>query len=162
MALYRETVQRSYSAVILIVSVMLSVNIFLSDCVERSISTVNYIKISRMFFFGIMVFFILTELYKLKVKYKYTIIAHELIIHKIIGHEEIEVEKIDITTIKQMKKCHGIDAMVPSVFKGRKYMASSFNGNKHYCVYNNDGEIRRFYFAPSDKLMSKLRRYNIG
>lgn len=162
MALYRETVQKNYSTVILILSVILSINIFISDSVAKTITTLNYIRISKMFFTGVMICFILMELYKANIKYKYTIIAHELIIHRIVGHREIEVEKIDITTIQIMEKCQGIYAINPPTFKANRYLASSLNGNKHFCVYKKGDKIRKFYFAPTEKLMSKLRKYNIG
>ncbi len=95
------------------------------------------------------------EFSKCTVKYKYSIVADQFIIHKIKGDEVKILEDIklkDIEFIGKYRNCKG-DIHISS---SKKYICSTSFGKKFCCVYKLGDKFKKFYFEPSDSLMSKI------
>lgn len=103
-----------------------------------------------------MIVISIIEIYKSSVSYKYSIIADQFIIHKIVGKVNKEVESVKFKNIKFI----GREVDLKENYKVRsnkKYLCSMFNFNRYCCVYYDGKEFRKFYFQPSEKLLSKFK-----
>ncbi len=96
------------------------------------------------------------ELQKCRIKYKYSIIADQLIIHKIKGTEQKLLEDIKIKNIQYIgpsNKVYGVGKHC----KTKKYICSILNFNKNCCVYDDGTKSLKIYFEPSVELIEKVK-----
>jgi hypothetical protein len=88
-----------------------------------------------------------------RTRYRYSIIADQLIIHKINSKEQSIVENIKIKDIETIdKKLH---------FRSKLQVRHTYNASflKSWtccCVYKQDDRCKKFYFQPSDNFINKL------
>lgn len=151
--MYKETVERNKIVSIFIVLSILALSIVISDVIEN-LRFGKYVvggyltvllTISVIFFSG-------AQILKCKVRYKYSVIADELIIYKIKGSREEVLESLKIRDIKDVKKA-GINLHALTC---KKYGCVTFGSGLYVCKYNNGQGTSRFYFEPSCKLVDKL------
>ncbi|WP_373899506.1 hypothetical protein ACER0A_001085 [Haloimpatiens sp. FM7315] len=157
--LYKEVIERKKLPVGTFLMFLLCIVLYVS-------------KFTSMFFIGkntlmdnvfntmLMVVMIVTvglEVYKSSVRYKYLIIADQLIIHKIIRNSKQEVENIKIKDIKFVGKSKELKAQF-KISSTKKYICSLFKCNRYCCVYLEEGtnNYKKFYFEPSREMISKI------
>jgi hypothetical protein len=89
-------------------------------------------------------------------RYKYSIIADELIIERIKGDRkrvELDINVKYITDIENAPE--GYDG--EGIFKTSRFACSGKRDNIYYCTYKKGGKIYGFYFEPSENLVEKIR-----
>ena len=154
--MYKEIVERKKVPVMVLLFITLITFICLSDLLSKiSIGSINIEIFVTMFFNVLMIALCYIEFSKCKVKYKYSIVADQFIIHKIRGEEVTIVEDIKLKNIEFVGKHCNCHTEIP-ISSSKKYICSTFIRSKFCCVYKVDDKFRKFYFEPSDGLMSKI------
>ncbi|MBZ9684893.1 hypothetical protein G9F72_000775 [Clostridium estertheticum] len=155
--MYKEMVQRKKFPAVVLLFITLITFICLSDLLPKiSIGSINLKTFITMFFNTLMLALCYIEFSKCKIKYKYSIVADQFIIHKIKGEDAKILEDIKLKDIEFIGKYSNCNADI-HVSSSKKYLCSTFNGNKFCCVYKAGDKFKKFYFEPSDGLMSKIR-----
>ena len=155
--MYREMVQRKKFPAIVLLFVTLIAIICLSEILPKiSIGSINIKTFATMVFYILMVALCYMEFSKCKIKYKYSIVADQFIIHKIKGEEVKIQEDIKLKDIEFIGKYSNCNTDI-HISSSKKYMCSTFNGNKFCCVYKSGEKFKKFYLEPSDGLMNKIK-----
>lgn len=155
--MHKEIVERKKFPVVVLLFITLVTFICLSDLLSKiNIGSINIEIFVTMFFNILMIALCYVQFSKCKVKYKYLIIADQFIIHKIKGQEITIVEDIKLKDIEFIGKYSNCNADI-HISSSKKYICSTFAGGKFCCVYKVGGKFKKFYFEPSEGLMSKIR-----
>lgn len=96
------------------------------------------------------------EFEKCRIKYKYSIIADQLIIHKIKGEEQKLLEDIKIKNIQYIGPSSKLQGKGKHC-KTKKYICSILNFNKNCCIYDDGTKELKIYFEPSAELIEKVK-----
>jgi len=155
--MYKEVIIRKRLPVFIVFFLV----IILILCLLKIAEIMKLVSSDMGKFVDIISLFILTgfgmfEFHKCRIKYKYSIIADQLIIHKIKGDEYKLVEDIridDIQYIGPNSKLRGIKKHL----KTKKYICSVFNMKKQCCVYHIGKKSYKIYFEPSIELIEKVK-----
>lgn len=151
--MYKETVQRKKISSIFIILSCLAIYIVISDIIEN-LKVGNYVigGYLSILLTLVVVLFTIRQIEICKIRYKYSVIADELIIYKIKGTREEVLESIKIRDIENVKKVGlNIDFIVT-----KKYGCVTFGNGLYMCKYNTGHGTNKFYFEPSCKLVDKL------
>jgi hypothetical protein len=155
--MYKEMVQRKKFPAVVLLFITLITFICISDLLPKiSMGSINLKIFITMFFNTLMIVLCYIEFSKCKVKYKYSIVADQFIIHKIKGEEVKILEDIKLKDIEFIGKYSNCNTDI-HISSSKKYICSTFNGNKFCCVYKAGDKFKKFYFEPSDGLMSKIK-----
>ena len=155
--MYKEMVQRKKLPALVSLFITLIIFICLSDLLPKvSIGSINIKTFVTLVFNMIMIALCYMEFLKCKVRYKYLIVADQLIIHRIRGQEVIIREDIKLKDIEYIGKCSKYSSDI-HISSSKKYICSTFIGSKFCCVYKAGNKFKKFYFEPSDGLMNKIR-----
>mgnify|MGYP001598208459 FL=1 len=104
--MYKEMVQRKKLPALVSLFITLIIFICLSDLLPKvSIGSINIKTFVTLVFNMIMIALCYMEFLKCKVRYKYLIVADQLIIHRIRGQEVIIREDIKLKDIEYIGKC---------------------------------------------------------
>lgn len=94
------------------------------------------------------------------VSFKYCIIDNELIVHEVVGTKEKRILNLNVHQIVKFEKAQGAcfekDRQGTYSSKKRLYNCTNKN-NRHYIVFEEDGENRWFTFQPSDYMIGLIR-----
>ncbi|MBU3156413.1 hypothetical protein LL037_03600 [Clostridium estertheticum] len=155
--MYKEMVQRKKLPALVSLFITLIIFICLSDLLPKvSIGSINIKTFVNLVFNMIMIALCYMEFLKCKVRYKYLIVADQLIIHRIRGQEVIIREDIKLKDIEYIGKSSNYSSDI-HISSSKKYICSTFIGSKFCCVYKAGNKFKKFYFEPSDGLMNKIR-----
>jgi hypothetical protein len=151
--MYKETVQRKKISSIFVILSCLATYIVISDIIEN-LKVGNYVIGGYLTILLTLVVVLLTirQIGMCKVRYKYSVIADELIIYRIKGSREEVLESIKIRDIENVKKA-GLN--IKSLI-AKKHGCVTFGNGLYICKYNNGHGTNKFYFEPSCKLVDKL------
>ncbi|MBS5823446.1 MAG: hypothetical protein KID00_06230 [Clostridium argentinense] len=152
--MYKEIICRKKLSVLLFLFMVILIFILLSDFINSFIGSMRIV--CNTFFLFLTIGFCIFEAYKCSIKYKYSIIADQLIIHRIRGDVQFLVEDIKIKDIEYVGQCSQGSKFF-RLISPKKYICSIFKLNKYCCVYKMNGKISKFYFEPSDELVQKLK-----
>ncbi|QGU93819.1 hypothetical protein GOM49_00600 [Clostridium bovifaecis] len=154
--MYKETVVRRKVPSIFIIVILLAVSIVVSDIIiniqvgEYKVGGYLTILLACIIFL-----LIIMQINKCSVKYKYSIIADELIIYKLKGSRQEVMESIKIKDIEDIIKVDKITSRFRTILC-KKYSCLNITNNLYACMYNNGHMRGKFYFEPSCKLIDKL------
>lgn len=152
--MYKEIICRKKLPAMLLIFCVMLIFILLSDFINNSISGINVI--CNMFFLALTIICCIVEVYKCGIRYKYSIIADQLIIHKLVGKAQVLVEDIRIVDIHNIGISDKQNKSI-KIFNTRKYICSVLGlTNKYCCVYKNNGKYYRFYFEPSKEMVERI------
>jgi len=155
--MYKEMVERKKFPAIVLLFITLITVICLSDLLPKvSIGSINIRTFITMFFNTLMIALCYVEFSKCKVKYKYSIVVDQFIIHRIKGGEVKILEDIKLKDIQYIGKYCNYNSDM-HISSSKKYICSTFVGNKFCCVYKVGDKLKKFYFEPSVSLMNKIR-----
>ncbi|MCB2354962.1 hypothetical protein [Clostridium estertheticum] len=155
--MYKEMVHRKKLPALLSLFIILIIFICLSDLLPKVIiGSINIKTLVTLGFNMIMIALCYMEFLKCKVRYKYLIVADQLIIHRIRGQEVIIREDIKLKDIEYIGKCSNYSSGI-HISSSKKYICSTFIRSKFCCVYKAGNKFKKFYFEPSDGLMNKIR-----
>ncbi|MBW9152368.1 hypothetical protein [Clostridium estertheticum] len=155
--MYKEMVQRKKLPALVSLFIILIIFICLSDLLPKvSIGRINIKTLVNFIFNMIMIALCYMEFLKCKVRYKYLIVADQLIIHRIIGQEVTIREDIKLKDIEYIGKYSNYSSD-NHISSSKKYICSTFIGSKFCCVYKAGNKFKKFYFEPSDGLTNKIR-----
>ncbi|WP_251861657.1 hypothetical protein [Clostridium sp. Marseille-Q2269] len=155
--MYKETVTRRTVPVLFFMLVLLVGILFLVELV-KNIKFYDYRadEVLNISLLCIVILVIFLEVFKCKIKYSYFIIADQFIIHKIKGNYDKVVENIKLKDIIYFGKCTGIKSAI-NISNSKKYTCSLLNRYTYYCVYKHGNKTKKFYFEPSNNLISKIK-----
>lgn len=154
--MYKEIVMRKKISSIFMIVIMLTISIVVSDMSSNLIFGEYRIGEYSTIFIDFVVFvFIMQQIQKCKIKYKYAIIADEFIIYKLKGNKQKIMEIIKIKDIKSLDKIRKTKACLDTSTK-KMYGNLNFNKDMYFCRYNNHKGTNGFYFEPSNRLINKL------
>jgi hypothetical protein len=88
-----------------------------------------------------------------RTRYRYSLIADQLIIHKIKNGDQQIVENINIKDIESINKKLDIYSKLQI---GRKYNCSVLQSWTCCCTYKKAERRKKIYFQPSDTFINKL------
>lgn len=155
--MYKETVARKKVSAIFIIVLYLTTYVVISDIVEN-------LKIGRYLIGGyltilltlLVLLIIIKQVNKCNIKYKYSIIADELIIYKLKGSREEVIESIKLDDIECVEKINKLKFNLDRFFC-KKCACLNFGNDVYACRYNNGFRSSKFYFEPSFKLIDKIK-----
>lgn len=156
--MHREVIRRRRDITIVGSIVFISLMIGLATLVgDLKIKHLRIERVTDPIFLVVTVLVILLEIKKLKISYKYSIIADQLIIHKMQSENQETLENIKLNNIVFLgdnKERNNIKT------NKEKYYTCNILRNRHTycCIYKNNDEYRKFYFQPSNKLVEKLKK----
>lgn len=154
--MYKETVVGKKISSIFTIVILLSVSIVVSDIIiniqigQHKIGVYLTLLLSCL-----MLLLVIVQINKCSVKYKYSIIADELIICKLKGSKQEVMENIKIKDIESIEKLGKFTSKVKTMFC-KKYGYLEIADNLYVCKYNSSDKKGRFYFEPSCKLIDKI------
>ncbi|MBU5227567.1 hypothetical protein KQI36_13080 [Clostridium senegalense] len=151
--MYKETIYRKKLPALLFLFLLMIIFILLSDFINNKIESVRVF--CNIFFLGLMAICCGLEFYKCNTRYKYSIIADQLIIHKVVGDLQVLVADIKIKDIENITKIKGNKLFC--LLSGNKYTCCLLGlKNRYCCSYKFNGKINKFYFEPSKKLINRI------
>lgn len=155
--MYKEVVERRMTPVIVGSFVLITVMINLSNTIE-DVKIFDYeiggITNPILLVFTMSVIGI--EFFKCNVKYKYSIIAGELIIYRMNNKDQEMIENIrleNIVYIGRRKECK----KKISVLSSKKCLCTLLHFDKACCIYRDGDNYKEVYLDPSERLLLKLK-----
>ena len=163
--MYKEVVTRRKTPFMAAMLLGLVMMIVISNIVEQiKVSNYEIGSITNPVFFVITTIVITLELIKCKVKYKYSIIANQLIIHRLKNDKQSVVENIRIEDIVFIGKTKDIKSSINKNIKkavnsisSKRYVCSMPMFNQYCCIYRYEDKYKRFYFEPSREFIKKIQ-----
>ncbi|WP_129009178.1 hypothetical protein [Clostridium tetani] len=151
--MYKETVTRKKAISFIKVFLILIAVLFLLSIIEELYN--NNIKLITVIANVVFAVILLTELFKCKIKYTYSIIADQFIIHKISGSDDKVVENIKIRNIEYIGKDDFV-RFKGKLISNKKYMCHTYKLRPYCCIYRENDKYKKFYFQPSIGLIEKI------
>ncbi|WP_027633522.1 hypothetical protein [Clostridium hydrogeniformans] len=154
--MYKEIVEIRKTPRIIGVLVLMCLMIMFSNLIEN-IKVFNF-KIGFItdpLIILITVLFMAFEFLRCKVRYKYSIIADQLIIHKLKDRHQAIEENIKLKDIVFVGKAKELKKKL-NISSSRYYICSLTRFNEYCCIYKDGNSYRKFYFQPSSNLIVKL------
>jgi hypothetical protein len=156
--MYKEEVVRKKLPVILGMFLLLTATIFVADLIARievgETSVAIVTSPVLMIFMGAMVMF---SIIKCRERFRYSIIADQLIIHRIIKDEHVVVENIKLKDIEFIGRPCNLRSKL-DVKAVKRYVCSTFRFKTYCCIYKEGSSLKKFYFQPSECFISKVLR----
>lgn len=156
--MYKEVVGRRMTPVIVGSFVLITIMINLSNTIEKvKIFDYEIGGITNPLLLIFTISMIGIEFFKCNVKYKYSIIAGELIIYRMNNKAQEMIENIkleNIVYIGRRKECK----RKISVLTSKKCLCTLLHFDKACCIYKDGDNYKAVYFDPSEKLLSKLKK----
>lgn len=94
------------------------------------------------------------------VSYRYCIIDDEFIVHEVIGSKEKIILNLNVKQIEKFGKTEGSeydqDRQNDYSYRMKLYNCSN-KQNRHYIVFEDNGDKKWFTFQPSDRMISLIR-----
>jgi hypothetical protein len=153
--MYKEEVTRSRLHSVLGFFLILVAFIYIAEAVEQAVSNSTIAMIADFLFLFVIITIIVYAVIRCKTRYRYSIIADQLIIHKIKDNELRVVENIEISDIEVLEKKESI---LSKLHINHTYNCSLLKPWMYCCVYRCNGKLKKFYFQPSDNFVLKLQR----
>ncbi len=156
--MYKEVIERRKTPVVVGSFIFITLMIAISNGVEN-IRIFDY-RIGNMMDPILMIItlgLILVELLKCRVRYKYSIIADQLIIHKLYNDEQNIIENIKLQDIVFVGKMKELNKKV-QVLSSKNCICSLIHLNHVCCIYKDGQNFKKLYIQPSSKLLEKLKR----
>ncbi|ABK62637.1 MULTISPECIES: hypothetical protein [Clostridium] len=158
--MYKETVTRKKVSSIVVIVMLLTVSIVLTD-MSRNMRLGQFGSILTILLTAFIFVLILKQIHKCSIKYKYSIIADELIIYKLKGYKEEVMESIKIKDIQSIKKTNRFNLLINMILS-KSYSGLNLTREIYACRYKNKHINKKFYFEPSSKLVEKLHLLREG
>lgn len=163
--MYKEVVTRRKTPFMAAMLLGLVMMIVISNIVEQiKVSNYEIGSITNPVFFVITTIVITLQLIKCKVKYKYSIIANQLIIHRLKNDKQSVVENIRIEDIVFIGKTKDIKSSINKNIKkavnsisSKRYVCSMSMFNQYCCIYKYGDKYKRFYFEPSREFIKRIQ-----
>lgn len=163
--MYKEVVTRRKTPFMAAMLLGLVMMIVISNIVEQiKVSNYEIGSITNPVFFVITTIVITLQLIKCKVKYKYSIIANQLIIHRLKNDKQSVVENIRIEDIVFIGKTKDIKSSINKNIKkavnsisSKRYVCSMSMFNQYCCIYRYGDKYKRFYFEPSREFIKRIQ-----
>ena len=156
--MYKEVVGRRMTPVIVGSFVLITIMINLSNTIEN-VKIFDYkiggITNPLLLIFTISVIGI--EFFKCNVKYKYSIIAGELIIYRMNNKYQEIIENIKLENIVYIGRRRECKRKI-SVLSSKKCLCTLLHFDKACCIYKDGDNYKEVYFDPSERLLAKLKK----
>ncbi|MCY6354798.1 hypothetical protein [Clostridium sp. ZS2-4] len=154
--MYKEIVMRKKISSIFMIVIMLTISIVISDISSKlTFGEYRVGEYSTTVIDIVVLIFIIIQIEKCKIKYKYAIIADEFIIYKLKGNKQKIMETIKIKDIKSVDKIGKTKACLDTPTR-KMYGNLKLDKDVYFCKYNNHKGTNGFYFEPSHRLINKL------
>lgn len=154
--MYKEEIMRKRLPVILEMFTLLTLMIFIADLVEEIRIANHSIGIVTdpilVVFMGVM---LISGIVRCRERYRYSIIADQLIVHKIVRGEQIVVENIKLKDIKYLGRASQLKEKL-NVKHTKRHGCSLFTFRTFCCIYKEGNKINKFYFEPSESFVRKI------
>ena len=156
--MYKEVVERRMAPVIVGSFVLITVMINVSNTIE-DVKILDY-EIGDITNPVLLVFtmsIIGVEFFKCNVKYKYYIIAGELIIYRINNKEQEMIENIRLENIVYIGRKKDCKKKI-NVLSSKKCLCTLLHFDKVCCIYKDGDNYKEVYLDPSERLFLKLKK----
>jgi hypothetical protein len=154
--MYKEEFTRKRLPVILELVALLTVTVFISDLLEKIIVADRSIGfVTNPLLVILVVVMIILSIEICKEKYRYSIIADQLIVHRIMKGEQFVVENIKLSDIKYLGREANLKDKLNDI-KAKRHGCSLFSINSFCCIYKKGSKVNKFYFSPSEVFSSRL------
>jgi multisubunit Na+/H+ antiporter MnhG subunit len=154
--MYKEEVTRRKLPSVLGFFLVLVAFIYVAEGVDQVTASSKIIAIIADFLLAsIMISIMAYAVIRCNTKYRYSIIADQLIIHKIKSNGNIVVENIKLNDIEALEKKEDISS---KFHINHTYNCSLLTPWMYCCAYRCNGKLKKFYFQPSENFILKLRR----
>lgn len=156
--MYKEVVERRMTPVVVGSFVLITLMINLSNTIEGvKIFDYEIGGITNPILLIFTIYVIGLEFFKCNVKYKYSIIAGELIIYKMNNKDQEVVENIRLENVIYVGKIKECKRKI-NVRSSKKCLCTLLRFDKVCCIYKDGDNYKKIYFDPSEKLLLKLKK----
>jgi hypothetical protein len=153
--MYREEVSRRKLPSILAFFILLVPLIYVADIAEQIAMHNRAIGIvANSLLFAVTLGILGYAIIRCRTRYRYSIIADQLIIHRLNNGDQVVVENIKIKDIKSIDKKGDLSCKLRL---NHTYNCSLLKPWTCCCTYKDNDKYRRFYFQPSDNFINKLQ-----
>lgn len=157
--MHREVIKRRKATTIIMSIVFLCVMVSMAKSVgDFKINKISVEVITDPIFMVITLYFLFFEIFQCKIRYKYSIIADQLIIHKIKSEKQKTLENIKMSNIvyigTEKNECKKYKTKSSS-----RYICNRIKSRTYCCIYEKDNKYGKFYFQPSEELIGKINRF---
>lgn len=154
--MYKEEVARKKLPSVFGIFILLLFVICISDVVEKIyIADKSIGVVTNPLFMIVMTAAAIFVSLKCKEKYKYSIIADQLIIHNVIGREQVVVENIKLKDIEYIGRVKELMERF-DVVSTKKYVCTYSKASSYCCIYKDEKKYKKFYFQPSENFVNKI------
>lgn len=154
--MYREVVHGRKIPAIMISLLAITIALYIIEIAEitlgKTFKGYGLIEVILL----MIVFVLFKEFKRCKLAYKYSIIADKLIINKLNCKGDNILESIRIQDIVFIGKRGEIPKKLVRVKSHGNYLSSLINSKKCYCIYKKNGQLIKFSFEPSERLLRRV------
>lgn len=155
--MHREIVHGKKIPAIMISLLAITIALYTVEIAELMLGkTFQVYKVIEVVLLLIIVFVLFKEFKRCSLSYKYSIIADKLIINKLNCKGDNILESIRMKDIVFIGKKVEIPKDLSKLKSHGNYLGSIITSKKCYCVYEKNGQLMKFSFEPSDKLLRRL------
>lgn len=152
--MYREEVTRRKLPSVLGFFILLVPLIYIADIAEKIAMDNRTIEIvTNSLLFVITIGSVGYAVVRCRTRYRYSIIADQLIIHRINNDVQVVVENIKIKDIQSIAK--KVD-FCSKIHFNHTYNCSLLKPWTCCCTYRCNNKYKKFYFQPSDNFINKV------
>lgn len=157
--MYKEEVMQKRLPVILEMFVLLTLSIFVSNFTEKvSLYNRSIGSAANLMLILFMSVMIVLGIMRCRERYRYSIIADQLIVHRIVKGEQIIIENIKLEDIKYIGRASKLKHKLNTRYTGR-HGCSIFSFRTFCCIYKEGDGIKKFYFQPSESFINRISSF---
>lgn len=155
--MHREVVHGRKIPAIMISLLAITIALYAIEIAEIMVGkTFQVYKIIEVILLLMIVFVLFKEFKRCSLSYKYSIIADKLIINKLNCKGDNILESIRMQDIVFIGKKVEIPKKLSKLKSHGSYLSSIITSKKCYCVYKKNGQLIKFSFEPSERLLKRV------
>ncbi|CUO85421.1 hypothetical protein H8S10_03630 [Clostridium sp. NSJ-49] len=155
--MHREVVHGRKIPAIMISLLAITIALYAVEIAEIVIGkTFQVYRVIEVLLLIMIVFVLFKEFRRCSLSYKYSIIADKLIINKLNCKGDNILESIRMQDIVFIGKKVEIPKKLSKIKSHGNYLSSITTSRKCYCVYKRNGQLLKFSFEPSERLLKRV------
>jgi hypothetical protein len=155
--MHKEVVRGRKIPAIMISLLAITIALYVVEITEIMIGkTFQIYRVIDIILLIMIVFVLFKEFKYCSLAYKYSIIADKLIINKLNSKGDNILESIRIQDIVFIGKRIEIPKNISKTKSRGNYLSSITTTKRYYCIYEKDGQLMKFSFEPSERLLKRI------
>lgn len=155
--MHREVVHGRKIPAIMISLLAITIALYAIEIAEIMVGkTFQVYRVIEVVLLLMIVFVLFKEFKRCSLSYKYSIIADKLIINKLNCKGDNILESIRMQDIVFIGKRVEIPKKLSKIKSHGSYLSTITTSKKCYCVYKKNGQLIKFSFEPSERLLKRV------